>query len=383
MTLTEATIETNFNLTDEDGVTVSGTITDGSGHEFPLYTFLIFHSELNHEELFTNPFDGTYSVALYQNTAYDLTLISMIEGYAEKSVSGLTYSSSPATSDQTIEISTMCFAPGYTIVDGIYERFIEGSLPDGWSVSDDAGTGAVWRFDNPGERSNTTGGSGSFAIIDSNYFSDSAIDTSLISPSVDLSDETETYLAFDQDFYYYYGQYAEVAEVDVSVSGGDWVTVLTQTNSNRGPDHVEVDISVIADGQSDVRIQFRYFNAENEGWWQIDNVQVGPYDCEIKQGGVLAGFVTEEGTGVPLNGTEIFSSSASAISQAITADPDLPDGFYWLFQPMGSSPLTLSFTGGGGVYVNELVDLELTQNNVTRHDFILDTLRTFFSIFHR
>jgi len=383
VTLTEAMIETNFNLTDEGSVTVSGTLTDGSGHGYPLYTFLIFHSELNHEELFTNPFDGTYSVALYQNTAYDLTLISMIEGYAEKSVSGLTYSSLPVTSNQTVEISTLCFAPGYAIVDGIYERFEEDSLPEGWSVSDDAGTGAVWRFDNPGERSNNTGGSGSFAIIDSDYFGDSAINTSLISPSVDLSDEVDTFIAFDQDFYYDYGQYAEVAEVDVSVSGGDWVTVLTQINNNRGPDHVEVDISAIADGQSDVRVRFHYYNAEDEGWWQIDNVQVGPYDCELEQGGVLAGFVTEEVTSDPLTGAEIFSSSASGISGTTPDDPGLLDGFYWLFQPTTSDPEVISFTAAKDVYINELADVSLTQNAVTRHDFILDTLRAFFPIFRR
>jgi len=228
VTLTEATIETNFNLTDEDGVTVSGTITDDNDHNYPLYTFLVFHSELHHEELFTNPFNGTYSVALYQNTAYDLTLISMIEGFAEKSVSGLTFNSSPATSNQTVEISTLCFAPGYVIVDG--------------------------------------------------------------------------------DF---------------------------------------------------------------------------PDNCEKEPGGVLAGYVSDEDTGIALNGASVFSSSASGTSGATPNDPGVSDGFYWLFQPMGSSPLTLSFTGGGGVYVNESVDLELTQDEVTRHDFNLDTLRTFFSIFRR
>jgi len=228
VTLTEATIETNFNLTDEDGVTVSGTITDDNDHNYPLYTFLVFHSELHHEELFTNPFNGTYSVALYQNTASDLTLISMIEGFAEKSVSGLTFNSSPATSNQTVEISTLCFAPGYAIVDG--------------------------------------------------------------------------------DF---------------------------------------------------------------------------PDNCEKEPGGVLAGYVSDEDTGIALNGASVFSSSASGTSGATPNDPGVSDGFYWLFQPMGSSPLTLSFTGGGGVYVNESVDLELTQDEVTRHDFNLDTLRTFFSIFRR
>ena len=377
------TASKDFSLNEEGNVAVSGTILDGSGHGYPLYAFLIFHSELNHEELFTNPFDGTYSLELFQDTAYDLTLISLIEGYEEKSVTGLSFSGLTGTSDQTLEVNPVCFAPGYTIVDGIYEEFEEGTLPDGWSLINNAGTDAVWRFDNPGERSNLTGGSGGFAIIDSDYFSYTSVDTALVSPSVDLSDETGTFIAFDQDFYYYNGEPGEVADVDVSIAGGDWQTVFSQTDNSRGPDHVEIDISGYADDQSDVRVRFHYYNADYEWWWQVDNVQVGPYDCVVTPGGVLAGFVTDSDTGDPINGALVYSSSVNTESQSMPDDPALDDGFYWLFQPMESNPQTLSFTGGGGVYVNELVDLELTQDDATRYDFILETLRIFLSIFRR
>src|SRR5690242_4357159 len=52
-------------------VTVSGTDTDGSGHEWPLYATLTVDGVGGHS-FFTNPFTGRYSMRLPANATYQV-----------------------------------------------------------------------------------------------------------------------------------------------------------------------------------------------------------------------------------------------------------------------------------------------------------------------
>jgi hypothetical protein len=150
--------------------------------------------------------------------------------------------------------------------------FDEG-LPAGWGIIDNEGSGTGWRFDDPGERGNLTGGSGIFAIVDSDNAGTVDIDTELRSGNIDLSNYSNVKFNFKSDFFHYGN---EIADVNVSADGGNsWTTVWSKTgDDDRGPVAYLLDISSIADGQSDVMISFHYHNANYEWWWQVDDVEV-------------------------------------------------------------------------------------------------------------
>ncbi|MEK8104949.1 hypothetical protein NKG94_06555 [Micromonospora sp. M12] len=98
---------------------------------------------------------------------------------------------------------------------------------------DNAGSGQVWTFTDDGDRGNLTGGSGNFAMIDSdNYGAGTSQDTSLVSPVVDLTGVTAPVIRFNQDFNQLND---DTADVDLSIDGGaTWTNVLRQETDVRG-----------------------------------------------------------------------------------------------------------------------------------------------------
>ncbi len=74
-------------------------------------------------------------------------------------------------------------APETTLLD---QSFTAAATPVGWTVLDHAGSGKTWAFNNPGSRANYTGGSGNFAVADSDAAGESAaMDTDLVAPVID------------------------------------------------------------------------------------------------------------------------------------------------------------------------------------------------------
>ncbi len=148
----------------------------------------------------------------------------------------------------------------------------DNGLPTGWLVKDNTGFGG-WRFDDPAGRGNLTGGSGGFAIADSENICD-FMDAELVSSAYDLSGLSTAILEFKTDFYY--GGYIEVADVDISIDGGSsWTNVWSQSGADfRGPATVQLDISAKAAGQGNVKVRFHYYNANCDWWWQVDDVRI-------------------------------------------------------------------------------------------------------------
>ena len=175
----------------------------------------------------------------------------------------------------------------------------------GWSVVDHAGTGQVWTFNNPGARANLNGGSGNFAIADSDeYGSAGRQDTSLVSPTVDLTAVAAPVLKFNQDFNQLSG---DKADVDLSIDGGaTWTNILTQTTDVRGPRLTEIAIPQ-AGGKAQVKVRFHYVGTF-DWWWQVDSVLIGTtFSCGPVNGGLVVGNVTDGNTGAGVNGASVAS----------------------------------------------------------------------------
>jgi subtilisin family serine protease len=366
------TTTTHFNLkTKSNFVAVTGVVTDGGGHGYPLYARVTIENGDHSEVVYSNPFDGTYQFMVYDDEVYDLQVTALVPGYQPYLESGVTYEHPFEPWQHALEITYACDAPGYLLVNTLTQAFDGRNLPSGWEVWDTAGTGVSWGFDNHSERGNLTGGSGSFAIVDSDYSGPLDVDTSLVSPSMDFSGEPTVMLSFDQDFFFYPGNQDEVADVDVSIAGGDWQTVLRQTESVRGPGYQSIDISDLAAHQGDVRVRFRYYNAHSEWWWQVDNVHLGSHACALVEGGVLAGFITDKHSGAPLVGALVSNEQSRVMSTATPLDPDFPDGFYWSFQPMTENPQVVSVKAAKSLYFSATAEVEMGRDTVTRLDMDL------------
>lgn len=329
---TGETATTDFALAAAPMGTVTGSVKDGSGHDWPLYAKVTVDGAP--VTAYTDPAAGTYSLDLPAGT-YTVTVAAEYPGY-QSQTREVTVAEGSAVEDFDLEVDSItCVAPGYafTTTGTVAEDFNDG-LPDGWTVEDFAGTGHVWTFDDPGGRGNLTGGDGAFAIIDSDHAgSGQQQDTALVSPSMDMSALTDPIVSFKQD----HRNLSDTANVDVSLDGGaTWETVRSQTESFRGPREDVVALPMAA-GEPDVQIRFHYTEGGFDWWWQVDDFSTANRSCDPVDGGLVVGNVRGSTGRAGVNGATVTSLDApeeKAVTQATPDDPGLDDGFYWMFSSL-------------------------------------------------
>ncbi|MEV4467309.1 S8 family serine peptidase [Micromonospora echinofusca] len=366
-----ATTTLDVALTAVPSVTVSGTVTDGSGHGWPLYAKVTVEGQSGVSD-YTTPVNGRYSLKLPAGSTYDLKVESQYPGYQTVNKQ-VVVGAGNATANVAVPVRTNACttAPGYRFgSDGEYETFDGSTVPAGWSVVDHAGSGQVWKFTDDGARGNLTGGTGNFAIIDSDeYGSGGKQDTSLVSPVVDLTGVTAPVIRFNQD-YNWLG--SDRADVDLSLDGGTtWTNVLRQAADVRGPKVTEIAVPQAA-GQAQARVRFRYYDASYEWWWSVDNVLIGSQlTCEPIDGGLVLGHVRDKNDNGYVNGATVTSDdrpTEKATTVATPDDPGLADGFYWLFSTLTD---THRFTARAGSYVSQSKQVDVQADWATAANFQL------------
>jgi len=350
-----ATTTQDFALQPRPASIITGTVTDGGEHPgMPIYARIEVTGS-SKSPVFTNPVTGAYSIQLVEGLEYTFTVSPITPGYAG-TTRQVTAPAGGGTEDfALIPDLTLCNAPGYRFEStGLFENFESGSLPQGWAIEDLAGTGEVWRFDNPGNRANNTGGSGGFAIADSGFYGGTGHqDTILISPLVDLSTLETVDLQFNTDYDYRSGDFASA---DVSNNGGaTWHNVWYRSSDARGPLTVTIDISSLAAGQNDVQVRFHYGNGSFDFFWAVDNVMIGQApECVAVDGGLIAGQTRDANTDELLDDTIVSSAADQAVSFATPDDPNLGDGYYILFVPANDPTVSATHVGGYGILTQEV-----------------------------
>ncbi|WP_052397625.1 carboxypeptidase regulatory-like domain-containing protein [Streptomyces sp. NRRL F-5123] len=325
-------------------VKVSGTVKDGSGHGWPLYATVQVEGEAS-SAVHTDPATGSYALSVPEDGTYALRTTSAYPGYSSPTAE-VTVADTGATRNFAVPVDgATCSAAGYAYAyDGTTQDFATGSgttPPAGWTITDAAGSGQTWSFDDPAGRGNHTGGSGTYALIDSAWYGrGNAQDSSLVSPAYDFSGVSHPYLSFGSS-YWAYG--TSVADTDLSVDGGaTWQTLLSFTIANRiGPSKEGVALPAAA-GKSDVRVRF-HFTASGGHYWQVDDVFVGDRPCAPTTGGLVLGQVVDKNTGTGVAGASVVSAdkpAEGATSVATPGDAALGDGFFWFVSTLtGSHPL--------------------------------------------
>jgi N-acetylneuraminic acid mutarotase len=331
-----STVTKNFTLTAKPTKTISGHVTDGSGHGYPMRAKITVDGYPG-GAVYSDPFTGLYSVGLPSGSTYQLHVTSAdISGYVEQDSSVAL--STDVRKDVALKVdTTACDAPGYAFKEeGTTQAFTgwKGATPqDGWTITDAQGNGQTWRFDNPGGWDAPPGGDADFAVVDSNAYGEGGKqDTSLVSPVIDMTGRDAPEIGFDTS---YIGFPDQTGMVDLSLDGGTtWSTV--QTLDGGVVDHVDIPVPQAAD-HDQVRVRFRYLGDWSRRW-EIDDVVVGTRTCAPVSGGLVAGTITDANTGAPLDGATVTSDAAPA-ELGVTGD----DGYYWLFSSkLGATPFTVT-----------------------------------------
>ncbi len=375
----------NLTLAKAARVTVSGTVTDGSGHGWSLYAKITL-SGVGHAQpttYYTDPFTGKYSFRLPGRNTYTLTIAPKYPGYAAKTVT-ITVGTAAVLRDVTLTVPELaCLkAPGYTYSGkgGVYADFTGwtgGTPQDGWKVQNN-NTTPGWVFGDPPLRQlggvNPTGGTGGYAIatpLASSQFA--AQDTSLVTPALDLSGVASPKVIFNDYQLDINGNFD--ISVDLSLDGGNtWTTVWQQTSvpgTYKANQVITIPIAQAA-GKTSVEVRFHYA-ANGASIWALDNVLVGAPRCTRVPGGLVAGVLSDANTGQPVNGATVASVSQPSESgtSVATGDAALPGGFYSLFSPAGA----IKFTVTDGRYAPATGAVNVTANSVTRKDWVLQAGR--------
>ncbi|MBY8881071.1 carboxypeptidase regulatory-like domain-containing protein [Actinacidiphila acidipaludis] len=344
---------------------VSGAVTDASGHGWPLAATVAV-SGYPGTAVHTDPVTGRYTVRLPDNGSYTLHVSSSLPGYRAADAA-VAVGTRDVRHDVTLPVdATACTAPGYrygyagTTTD--FEGWNGATPQDGWTVTDDSGSGITWRFDDPGHYGNDTGGTGQFAEVDSrNGGNDTHETTTLVSPVLDMSGDATPIVSFANSFTS--PLYNSNAYVEVSVDGGkSWTSVWHMARTiSYGPEVVALPQAA---GKSDVRVRFRY-DAVHSWFWKVDDVFIGERSCDTTAGGLVAGTVTDANTGTGLTGATVRVAG----TPADTTDA----GAYELFAPAsaadGSGRTALGVTDGA--YTAATAKISVARDRVTGKDWRL------------
>ena len=367
-----ATTIQDFDLSPASMITVSGTVTDGSGQGWPLYASIdIAGTPLS--TIYTDPVTGAYSVSLPQGAS--LTFNVAVDGYVSQS-RVVTVPAAPSTEDFSMLVEEgACNAPGYTFSSSVTENFNGATFPpSGWSVVDDAGNGVVWsNVAGSGEGGNFTGGSGDAASVSSDKAGTNEFDTSLISSVISVADGMVlTYLANYQNL-----AGKDFLDLDIRVDGSTTWTNVLRWNEDHGGDRaapgeaVSLDLSSYLTGANDYQLRWRYYDPNTNDWdWyaQIDDVAIGHCVPDAGIGGLMVGNVYDANTGTAINGATVGDGTHETVSAATPDNAALDDGFYVLALPAGT--VSVSATGPRG-YGMDSHSVTISAGGVLRRDFSL------------
>jgi N-acetylneuraminic acid mutarotase len=352
----------NFSVQPVPTVTLSGQVTDGSGHGWPLYAKVSVPG--TPAVAYTDPATGKYTLTMPVNSSYTVRVDAVYPGYQQAQQS-VQVGTSNLTQDFSVPVdASTCSALGYHYsYNGATQTFDGTSVPAGWSVVNASGTTNGWEFDDPQSLTNNTGGSGNFAVADSLAFGNE--DSELITPVTDLSQDTSPVLQFNSDDQAWFG---DTEAVDVSTDGGQtWTNVWTGPGfpGKPGPDLETIPLPKAA-GQSQVQVRFHYVS--DYGYdWELDNVFLGQRDCTPAPGGLVEGVVTDGNTGAGVSGATVTNAGQTATTAA-TGDPGVGDGFYYMFLPGTGSQ---QFTAAKRNYVTATGTATVTADAVTPVNFTL------------
>ncbi|MFJ5520902.1 carboxypeptidase regulatory-like domain-containing protein [Streptomyces griseoluteus] len=313
---------------------ISGTVTDNSGHGWPLHARIAVDG-VPGAPIWSDPLTGAYRLDLPGKHTYTLRvtadgtdyrpLVRQVKLSAQDRSLPL-----PMTADSWAE-DNQAYTLGVKTLDT--QSFDStADAPRGWSVVDAPDSVPGWTFDDPGGRGNNTGGAGGFAVADNDHAGPTmTMDSQLVSPVYDFRNVGEPAVEFGTE--YAAGGADQSGDVDITTDGGrTWTTVWHQGRLS-GSGRVRIPLPDLA-GRSAVKVRFHFTGPGV--FWSIDDIAVTGRTLTPVPGGILTGTVRDATTGRGLIGVQVGKGSGPyAMTTATAGDPRVGDGLYRLFVPGG------------------------------------------------
>nr|WP_256489804.1 carboxypeptidase regulatory-like domain-containing protein [Pleionea sp. CnH1-48] len=325
----DAVVDVDAQLNAANAITVTGSVTDGSGLGGSLYAEIRVNAPGTVLTTHSNPVTGQYSIDLFEGTLVKLTATAMVDGYLAQEADILPENTN--TQNFALMTDSACIAPGYALsFPSFTQKFDSGVPPTGWTVVDDAGNGAVWGRASATSRGNILNTEGEAAAIDSDAAGNVAINTSLVSPVINVADIDSKVLNFVALFRTFTG--ADSLDVELNIDNGGWNSVYSVPSDNSVAKH-EVDLTAQLAGATSFQLRWRYYDAFFEWYAYVDDIQFGDAACMPQQGTMAKGFVIDANTGDALNGATVTAGSNSVMTAATANDANLNDGYFSIFVP--------------------------------------------------
>jgi hypothetical protein len=343
-------------------------------HGYPLYASIHITATGFDQTIYSDPITGEYSIELVSETEHTFEVTSVVSGY-EPLVETVIPTTETLSHDIELWIDgEVCVAPGYQ---PDYDFFWSFEQSDG-GFTPGGTTSFAWGdfTSGPGEGHSGTKGiatnpAGNYNLSELGY---------MLSPVIDLrSFGMDSPVIQWWDWKHIESARYDWARVDVTKDGGTiWTPVYGPVGGVHDTEYHQQ--TVVLDSSYKVsNFQFRfYFKSDSTvqyAGWYIDDIGITKESfvsppCIIIPGGAVAGYVTDEMSGEPLIGADVYSGTAATMSFVLEDDPDNA-GVYWLFQPTETDPQDLLFTASKDLYADETATVSVVQYAVTQQDFAL------------
>lgn len=367
----------DFTLSAAPTATLSGKVSDGSGHGYGLYADVKVSTTGFGQvaDVWTDPESGKYDIKLPKGITYTLKVAAAFDGYntASKKVT----LSGNKTQNFPLTVTTTCMAPGYRFKSGGFSEDFNGSAfpPAGWTVVPAAST-VTWMpsSQEPDFDGNYTGGTGDAA--EANYSSWNSgrptYDTAFVTPSIPVTSlHGATTLRYKANYQY---RFNDALDLDISTdAGASWTTIEHWDNSHGAylaiPGvNVQVSLAQYLSASDDFKLRWRYYNLRSGfgRYAQIDDVAIG--GCAPFPGALIFGQVSDENTGEGVVGAMVADEKGNTTTTMENpADPNLPVGTYGFFESAGKHTLTATYPN----YHSDSASLNVINNKIATQNFVL------------
>ncbi len=357
----------DFSLSIASYHTISGTVKDAETG-WPLYAQITIDGAPI-DPIWSNPITGFYSVSLPEGIPFNFLVRANLPGYLQANLPV-----GPVTGDLTQDVALQadgeaCTAPGYQL--NIVPTYTKDFEPNNGGFTASGVTSWAWGEPTSGPGAAHSGVkvwatnlSGNYSPNEDGYITSPVIDLSAYlsqTPALNWWQWLETEAGFDK------------ATVEASKDGGNtWIPVYGPVSGAVDKSwekrHVFLDSSYAVDNFQ-MRFHFTSDVTVNFPGWYVDDLTIGPGDCEPQEGGLVAGNVFDANTSQGLVGAMVTSDGGLVTtSQETPLDPAIPDGFYTLFSTTGSHTFTSTLPGG---YRGGVESVLVPTNGTVRRDFSL------------
>jgi N-acetylneuraminic acid mutarotase len=369
----------DFQLDQAPTATVTGTVTDNSGHGWGLYARIDIDGAPN-SPVFTNPSTGVYSVDLPEGSTFTFHVSAVVPGYFGQQRDVLPGQN--PTEDFALDIDGgSCNAPGYgfgqsspLFFDDFEGGFGNWSMDGLWNPENEGDTCGSLVAPFPSSSNDAYYGVDGVCNFDVGLTSGSLTKTAAI--SVPASGKaTLTFWSYEQTECGGASCPYDARFVEVSTDGGSsWNFVGEGDTENQW---YQKSIDLAAYSGQDILIRFRFDSVDgavNQFFgWMVDDVDVSVTSCEVIPGGLIVGNVYDLNTGIGLNGAKVTSvdePNDEATTFATPEDPNTDDGLYVLFSSLTG---THDFTASKNQYGSDTETVDVAAEDIVVQNFQLGT----------